>query len=357
MDISHNISKYAFISYSTKNQAFADAMRNLLNNNGIETWMAPGDIPIGSKYADVINKAVKHCSCFLLVLSNDSQNSVWVAKEVERAINYHKPIFSVQIEDMTLNDEFEFYISTDQLVAIQKIDKNATEIKKLLQSIKAVLKEASSNEVEDSHANKLTEGTNECRIAAKPFCHVILSNKDGSLHFNSADCYDESDKCMVEFTADFWTQFVEICKELLTLCFPKLSNEQIYIKRRSNFGLYKCIPYSFSSNFNLSKNMIYFDVTFLKNNIPELYDSVTFKMEGKFFELTLFKDYEYVFKTAPKNADLSYFRINEADLKSVAVKMLNFIAGDNNIIIGENFRKKVYSDGSGGFFLDYVILE
>lgn len=357
MDISYNKSNYVFISYSTKNQASADAMKDLLNRSGIETWMAPGDIPVGSKYAYVINKALKHCSCFLLMLSNDAQNSIWVAKEVERAINYHKPIFSVQIEDMILNDEFEFYISTDQLVAVRKIDKNAKEIKKLLQSVKAVLKEESSNEVEGVHDSELTERTNECRMATKVFYHAILASDGGSLSFYSADRYDENDKCMVEFTAEIWNQFVEICKELLTLCFPGLSNEQIYLKRHSNFGHYECAPSSFNLHFDYNKSTIYFDVGFFKNNIFELYDSVVFKMEGKHFEMTFFKDGDYVFKTAPKNADLSYFGINENDLKSVVVKMLYFLAGDNNIIIDDNFRKKVWSDGSGGFFLDYIIPE
>lgn len=126
---------YAFLSYSTKNQQEADSLRNLLRKEGIRTWMAPGDIPAGSRYAEVINQAIKDCSCFILVLSEDSQNSVWVAKEVERAVNYHKLIIPVQIEDVILNDEFELYLSTDQLVVIKKIDKGSPEVRKLLQSV------------------------------------------------------------------------------------------------------------------------------------------------------------------------------------------------------------------------------
>ena len=42
---------YAFISYSTKNQSAADAMRALFNKHDIDTWMAPYDIPAGSEYA------------------------------------------------------------------------------------------------------------------------------------------------------------------------------------------------------------------------------------------------------------------------------------------------------------------
>lgn len=126
---------YVFISYSTKNQPEADAMRKLLNDAGIRTWMAPSDIPVGKKYAQVITQAIRRCTCCLLILSDDAQNSVWVPKEIERAVHYRKPIFPVQLDGAILNDEFELYISTDQIVAVNKIDRNAPEVKKLLDSI------------------------------------------------------------------------------------------------------------------------------------------------------------------------------------------------------------------------------
>ena len=50
---------YAFISYCTKNQTAADAFRDLFIEYGIDTWMAPYDIPAGSKYAGVITNAIR----------------------------------------------------------------------------------------------------------------------------------------------------------------------------------------------------------------------------------------------------------------------------------------------------------
>lgn len=149
---------YTFISYSSKNRASADAMRDLLKSSGVDTWMAPGDIPAGSKYAQVINRAVKECACMLLMLSKDAQDSIWVAKEVERAVNYRKPIIPVQIEDVILNDEFELYISTDQVVAVQKIYKESDEIKKVLRSVIAysgVKKNDSADTVQASEPTAL----------------------------------------------------------------------------------------------------------------------------------------------------------------------------------------------------------
>lgn len=153
---------YAFISYSTKNQMSADAMYMLLKKNEISAWMAPGDIPAGYKYADVINKAIKDCSCVVLLLSNAALNSVWVPKEVERAVNYRKPIIPVQLEDVILNDEFEMYISTDQIVAVQKFDESSDAITKLLTSLKTYV---SSNLMPCATATE----ANNYNVASKSF--------------------------------------------------------------------------------------------------------------------------------------------------------------------------------------------
>lgn len=127
---------YAFISYSTKDKDIANEIKNLFNENDIDTWIAPNNIPAGSKYAEVINKAVKNCSCLVLLLTNNSQSSMWVAKEVERAINYKKVIVPIQLESVELNDEFEMYISTDQIIPIQPMDIFTNETFGLISTIK-----------------------------------------------------------------------------------------------------------------------------------------------------------------------------------------------------------------------------
>lgn len=132
---------YVFISYSTKNQSAANAMRSFFHQNGINTWMAPNNIPVGSKYAEVIVKALRECSCLVLLLTNASQGSIWVAKEVERAINYKKTIIPVQLEDVVLNDEFELYISTDQIVAVDKIREDTEEMQSILRSVRGCIEQ------------------------------------------------------------------------------------------------------------------------------------------------------------------------------------------------------------------------
>lgn len=138
---------YAFLSYSTKEQQTADSLRVLFNKKGIKTWMAPGDIPFGSTYMKTINRAIKGSSCFVLLLSENSQRSKWVPKETERAVNEGKTIFPISLDDVPLNDDFEFMISTSQAIAIRKIDEQSEEVKKLISAIKLYTDE------EDEKAN------------------------------------------------------------------------------------------------------------------------------------------------------------------------------------------------------------
>ena len=156
---------YAFISYSSKNKDSADAIRNLFQKHQIDTWMAPNNIPVGSKYAQVINHALKECACLVLLLTQNAQDSLWVAKEVERAINYKKVIIPIQLEDLVLNDEFEFYICTDQVVFVSKIDESTTEIKNILKRVAACVNQddhlpvSTVQAVENNAAQPAEQGT------------------------------------------------------------------------------------------------------------------------------------------------------------------------------------------------------
>ncbi len=129
---------YAFISYNSHNLAEATAMRELLNRSGVKTWMAPGDIPLGKQYAQVINAALKNCSCLVLMLSKDAQESVFVAKEVERAVSRRKTIIAAQLDQIGLKDEFEYFLSDTQLIAVQKIDETAAEARRIVEAVKAL---------------------------------------------------------------------------------------------------------------------------------------------------------------------------------------------------------------------------
>jgi hypothetical protein len=74
-----------FISYSSKDQAFAERLHADLQNEGVPCWFAPEDMKIGDKIRPSIDEAIRIHDKLLLVLSEDSVASAWVEKEVESA--------------------------------------------------------------------------------------------------------------------------------------------------------------------------------------------------------------------------------------------------------------------------------
>lgn len=142
---------YAFISYSTKNQSAADAMRALFNKHEIDTWMAPYDIPAGSEYAEVLYDALSKCSCLVLMLTDVSQNSQWVRKEVNIAITNGKTIIPVKLEDIELNSMMKFYLNDQQIVPVHVIDDNSAEIQSILKSVIGLIEK--KEEAYVSHIN------------------------------------------------------------------------------------------------------------------------------------------------------------------------------------------------------------
>ena len=71
-----------FISYSTKDQNFADRLYADLQNRGVRCWFAPDDIQAGRKIHEQIDEAIRVYDKLLLVLSSSSMASEWVKTEI-----------------------------------------------------------------------------------------------------------------------------------------------------------------------------------------------------------------------------------------------------------------------------------
>jgi hypothetical protein len=76
-----------FISYSTKNQDFADRLYTNLRAKGVRCWFAPHDVQGGRKLHEQIDEAIRLHDKLLLILSPDSMNSEWVKTETIKARN------------------------------------------------------------------------------------------------------------------------------------------------------------------------------------------------------------------------------------------------------------------------------
>ena len=106
--------KYVFISYKVEEYRQAKAVKDHLEANGIPCWMAPMSIRGGLSYAQEIPPAIRGCSVFLLMLSEKAQESKWVPREVDQAINCEKVIMPYMTENCPLRSDFSFYLTNVQ---------------------------------------------------------------------------------------------------------------------------------------------------------------------------------------------------------------------------------------------------
>jgi uncharacterized protein YjbI with pentapeptide repeats len=95
-----------FISFSHKDEEFANLLYARLRDADIRVWFAPEDMRPGSRMEEQIDSAIRLYDKLLLVLSEHSLNSGWVkteirkARECEREAGLHKllPIRLLDIE-------------------------------------------------------------------------------------------------------------------------------------------------------------------------------------------------------------------------------------------------------------------
>ena len=74
-----------FISYSTKDQDFADRLYADLQNKGVRCWFAPHDVQGGRKLHEQIDEAIRMHDRLLLILSPHGMKSEWVKTEIAKA--------------------------------------------------------------------------------------------------------------------------------------------------------------------------------------------------------------------------------------------------------------------------------
>ena len=109
-----------FISYSSKDSEFASKLHVDLRAVGIDCWFAPEDIKGGDKVYDQITEAIQRQDKLLLILSEHSINSNWVAQEI-RKINERerkegkKMLFPIRLTSFETIRDWELFDSDEGL--------------------------------------------------------------------------------------------------------------------------------------------------------------------------------------------------------------------------------------------------
>jgi len=122
-----------FISYKSEEFEIASLIRSILEANHLSCWMAPQSIPGGSSYAEEINSAISECSVFVLILSEKAQQSKWISKEIDIALNTNKRVMTVLIEDCNITGAFNYYLTDVQ--RYNAYENMSSALKKLIREV------------------------------------------------------------------------------------------------------------------------------------------------------------------------------------------------------------------------------
>jgi uncharacterized protein YjbI with pentapeptide repeats len=97
-----------FISYSSKDEKFAQRLHDDLQNSGVRCWFDREDMKIGDPLRPTIDRQIRLRDKLLVILSENSVRSEWVGDEVEAALEEEDKsnrlvLFPIRLDNAVLN--------------------------------------------------------------------------------------------------------------------------------------------------------------------------------------------------------------------------------------------------------------
>jgi hypothetical protein len=137
-----------FVSYSSKDKPWADAVCAALESKGLPCWIAPRDIAPGSEWGASIIQGIDSCRVMVLILSDDANRSPQVRREVERAMSKRLVIIPCRVEDVRPIGSLEYALSNTHWLDIftPPVEK---QLQRLTEAVRRLMK--------TSHASMITE--------------------------------------------------------------------------------------------------------------------------------------------------------------------------------------------------------
>lgn len=107
-----------FLSHSSLDHEFATRLAEVLRRHGVPIWFSPADVLGAQQWQDEIGSALSRCDWFVVILSPNSIDSMWVKRETSYALQqnrYENRIVPLLYQDCDL-DKLSWVLSIFQLV-------------------------------------------------------------------------------------------------------------------------------------------------------------------------------------------------------------------------------------------------
>jgi formylglycine-generating enzyme required for sulfatase activity len=106
--------RHVFISFASSDAAIAHHVVGSLEQSGLRCWFSDRDIEPANSYPAAITDAVKTSGAVLLLLTDASNQSPHVIREIELAFTARRPILPVRIGGATPSPDLQYFLSRSQ---------------------------------------------------------------------------------------------------------------------------------------------------------------------------------------------------------------------------------------------------
>lgn len=106
--------RHVFISFASADAALAHHTVASLEQSGLRCWFSDRDIEPAASYPATITDAVKSSGAVLLLLTETSNQSPHVIREIELAFSARRPILPVRIGGATPSPDLQYFLSRSQ---------------------------------------------------------------------------------------------------------------------------------------------------------------------------------------------------------------------------------------------------
>jgi WD40 repeat protein len=105
-----------FISYSSRDAATAETICSLLEKRGVACWIAPRDVLPGRNYDEEIVSGIEGTKAIVVLLSDSSNESPHVKRELELALNNGSAIIPIRIQNTVPGRGLKYFLAGRQWV-------------------------------------------------------------------------------------------------------------------------------------------------------------------------------------------------------------------------------------------------
>ena len=136
-----------FLSYSHTDRETADQICAGLEAEGLRCWYAPRDIAPGADWAASIIEAINATQVMVVVLSEDSNASEQVRREISCAVSARVPLAVYRLQNTRLSRSMQYYLAT-----VPAVDATRASDKKTISTLTTLVKRLKKEKVPGSPA-------------------------------------------------------------------------------------------------------------------------------------------------------------------------------------------------------------